>query len=191
MANVEDQDLEDPEVLLNMANQIRNNKKIKYKDGQEVKYIGIITKIKKKFTKTNKIMAFATIEDLYGTAEVLTFENTYLKSQSSLIEENIVLVKGRLSIRDGEKTTIIANEITDFSERKTNVLSLDITGVTEEIKVKLRGAIKYFNGEMNNIKVQIIDGKNIMPCGAIYCTEEILKVFVDILGKDKVKIEEV
>ena len=191
MANVEDQDLEDPEVLLNMANQIQNNKKIKYKDGQEVKYIGIITKIKKKFTKTNKIMAFATIEDLYGTAEVLTFENTYLKSQSSLIEENIVLVKGRLSIRDGEKTTIIANEITDFSERKTNVLSLDITGVTEEIKVKLRGAIKYFNGEMNNIKVQIIDGKNIMPCGAIYCTEEILKVFVDILGKDKVKIEEV
>ena len=191
MANVEEQDLEDPETILNMANQIQNNKNIKYKDGQEVKYIGIISKIKKKFTKTNKIMAFVTIEDLYGTVEVLTFENTYLKSQSSLIEENIVLVKGRLSIRDGEKTTIIANEITDFSERKTKVLSLDITGVTEEIKVKLRGAIKYFNGEMNNIKVQIIDGGNNMPCGAIYCTEEILKVFVDILGKDKVKIEEV
>ena len=104
-------------------------------------------------------MAFITIEDLYGTAEVLTFENTYLKSQSSLIEENIVLVKGRLSIRDGEKTTIIANEITDFSEKKSKVLSLDITGVTEETKVRLRGAIKYFNGEMNNIRVQIIDGK--------------------------------
>ena len=136
-------------------------------------------------------MAFISIEDLYGTAEILAFENTYMKSGASLIEENIVLVKGRLSIRDGEKTTIIANEIMDFSEKKTKVLSLDITGVTEDTKVKLRGAIKYFNGEMNNIRVQIIDGENIMPCGAIYCTEEIFGIFVEILGKDKVKIEEI
>ena len=191
MANVEEQDLEDPESALNIANQMQNIKNIKYKDGQEVKYVGIISKIKKKFTKTNKIMAFITIEDLYGTAEVLTFENTYMKSQSSLIEENIVLVKGRLSIRDGEKTTIIANEITDFSEKKSKVLSLDITGVTEETKVKLRGAIKFFNGEMNNIRVQIKDGEKILPCGTIYCTEEIMQVFVEILGNEKVKIEEI
>ena len=191
MANVEEQDLEDPESALNIANQMQNSKNIKYKDGQEVKYVGIISKIKKKFTKTNKIMAFITIEDLYGTAEVLAFENTYIKSGASLIEENIVLVKGRLSIRDGEKTTIIANEITDFSEKKTKVLSLDITGVTEKTKVKLRGAIKFFNGEMNNIRVQIKDGEKILPCGEIYCTEEIMEVFVEILGNEKVKIEEI
>ena len=191
MANVEDEDMENPETMLNMANQIQSSKNIQFKDGQEVKYAGIITKMKKKFTKTNKIMAFITIEDLYGTAEVLTFENTYMKCQSSLVEENIVLVKGRLSIRDGEKTTIIANEITDFSEKKTKVLSLDITGATEEIKVKLRGAIKYFNGEMNNIRVQIKDGKKIMPCGAIYCTQKIITIFEEILGKEQVKIEEI
>ena len=191
MANVEEQDLEDPEAVSNIASQMQNAKEIKYKDGQEVIYAGIITKIKKKFTKTNKIMAFVTIEDLYGTAEVLTFENTYLKSQSSLMEENIVLVKGRLSIRDGEKTTIIANEITNFAEKKYKVLSLDITGATEETKIRLRGAIKYFNGEMNNIRVQIKDGEKIMPCGAIYCTEEIFKVFEEILGKEKVGIESV
>ena len=191
MANVEEQDLEDPESALNIANQMQNSKNTKYKDGQEVKYVGIISKIKKKFTKTNKIMAFITIEDLYGTAEVLAFENTYIKSGASLIEENIVLVKGRLSIRDGEKTTIIANEITNFSEKKSKVLSLDITGVTEETKVKLRGAIKYFNGDMNNIRVQIKDGEKILPCGAIYCTEEIMQVFVEILGNEKVKIEEI
>ena len=99
--------------------------------------------------------------------------------------------KGRLSIRDGEKTTIIANEIENFGEKKSKVLSLDITGIPEETKAKLRGAIRYFNGEMNNIRVQIQDGENILPCGAIYCTEEILKVFEDILGKEKVQIKEV
>ena len=191
MANVEEQDLENPEAVLNMANQIQNNRNSQYKDGQEVIYAGIITKIKKKFTKTNKIMAFITIEDLYGSAEIIAFENTYIKSESSLMEENIVLVKGRLSIRDGEKTTIIANEITSFIEKKSKVLSLDITGASEDTKIKLRGAIKYFNGEMNNIRVQIIDNKNILPCGAIYCTEEILNVFLEILGKEKVEIKEI
>ena len=50
-------------------NQIQQETKIKFKDGQSVKYAGIITSIKKKYTKNNKIMAFVTVEDLYGTAD--------------------------------------------------------------------------------------------------------------------------
>lgn len=72
--------------------ELKANEKSRYKDGQNVKYAGIITSIKKKYTKSNKIMAFVTIEDLYGTAEVLVFENAFLKAGESLIEENIVLV---------------------------------------------------------------------------------------------------
>ena len=58
-------------------------------------------------------------------------------------------------------------------------------------KVKLRAAIKYFNGDMNNIPVQIVDEDKTLPCGAIYCTEEILKVFQEILGEKKVEIKEI
>ena len=71
---------------------IKQNTKPKFQDAQNVKYAGIITSIKKKYTKNNKIMAFVTIEDLYGTAEVIVFENAYLKAGKSLVEENIVLV---------------------------------------------------------------------------------------------------
>ena len=71
---------------------LKQNEKAKFKDGQNVKYAGIITSVKKKYTKNNKIMAFVTIEDLYGTAEVLVFENAYLKAGKSLIEENVVMV---------------------------------------------------------------------------------------------------
>ena len=67
--------------------------KPKYQDGQNVKYAGIITSIKKKYTKNNKIMAFVTIEDLYGVAEVIVFENAYIKAGKSLVEENIVMVE--------------------------------------------------------------------------------------------------
>lgn len=128
-------------------NQIQQETKIKFKDGQSVKYAGIITSIKKKYTKNNKIMAFVTVEDLYGTAEIIVFENAYIKSGKSLVEENIVIVEGRLSIREDDTTTIIANEIKNFGEQKQKVLILDINDSTEEQKNKLRGAIKYFCGD--------------------------------------------
>ena len=168
----------------------RQSGKTKYKDGQTVKYAGIITSIKKKYTKNNKIMAFVTIEDLYGTAEIIVFENAYIKAGKSLVEENIVMVEGRLSIREDDKTTIIANDIKDFGEEKQKVLTLDITIATEEQKDKLRGALRYFNGDKNNINVQIKMGEENKPCGQIYLTEEILILLKEILGEEKVKIEE-
>lgn len=149
--DIENENLNEIEMQSILDSQKANS----FKDGQEVKFAGIITSIKKKYTKNNKIMAFVSIEDLYGQVEILTFENTYLKAKDSLIEENIVLVKGRLSIRDEEKTTIIANEITNFSSKKRKVLTINITSLDEESKKKLRAAIKYFSGEMNNILVQV------------------------------------
>ena len=168
--------------------ELNAKKETKFKDGQEVVYAGIISSIKKKFTKNNKIMAFVTVEDLYGTAEFLVFENVYLSAGSTLTEENIVLIKGRLSIRDEESATIIAREITNFGVQKRKVLNLDITGIDEETKVKLRGAIKYFSGDMNNLAVQIQDEQTYKSCGAIYCTDSILKIFEEILSKERIKI---
>ena len=151
--------------------------KAKFVDGQKVTYAGIITSIKKKYTKNNKIMAFITIEDLYGTAEIIAFENTVINSSKSLIEENIVTVTGRLSIREDDSATIIANDIKDFGEQKQDVLSIDITNFSEEQKEKLRNAIKYFTGDRNNMNVQVIINGEAKPCGQIYCNDEIKKIF--------------
>ena len=153
------------------------NAKPKFVDGQKVKYAGIITAIKKKYTKNNKIMAFITIEDLYGTAEIIAFENAVINAGKSLIEENIVVVDGRLSIRDDQEPTIIANEIKDLGEEKPNVITFDITNYTEEQKEKLRCAIKYFSGDRNNMNVQVKIGEDIKPCGAIYYNDEVKKIF--------------
>ncbi len=176
--------IENPEMIMT-----RQSGKLKYKDGQNIKYAGIISSIKKKYTKNNKIMAFVTIEDLYGTAEILVFESAYLKAGKSLVEENIVIVEGRLSIREDETTTIIANEIKEFGEQKQKILTLDITNASEEQKEKLRGALRYFNGDKNNINVQIkIDGET-KPCGQIYLTDQIQEIFEEILGEEKVSID--
>ena len=171
--------------MTEIAENGEGGEKAEYKDGQIVKYAGIITSIKKKYTKNNTVMAFVTIEDLYGQAEVIAFENTYMNSQSILIEENAVLVTGRLSIREEQQPTIIATNIEELKEKKIRKLVLDIRGIDEDTKVKLRGAIRFFMGDRNNIKVEIIDEEGTKPCGAIFIMKDTVAQFEEILRKRK------
>ena len=171
--------------------EVETSEKPKFVDGQKVIYAGIITSIKKKYTKNNKLMAFVTVEDLYGTAEIIVFENAYMNAGDSLAEENIVKVEGRLSIREDEDVKIVANEIKTFDEQKQKVLTLDITDEDEEVKSKLRGAIRYFSGDKNNINVRIKMGEELKPCGQIYLTDQILLEFQDILSREKAFVEEI
>ena len=157
-------------------------------DGRNVKYAGIITSVKKKFTKNNTRMAFVTIEDLYGSCEVIVFENCYAKCSNLLIEDSIVLVEGRLSVREDDSTTIIAREITELKENTSKILNLNITNLSEEQKDKLRGIIKFFIGDKNNIMLQIENGENFAKAGAIYLTDEILVEFEELIGKERVSI---
>lgn len=173
------------------------------KDGKQVKYAGIITSVKKKYTKNNTIMAFVTVEDLYGSTEIIVFDSCYNRSSGVLLEDNIVLVDGRLSIREEDDVKIVANSITDFEtvakqaqetetvmkqEQRPKVLILDIQNASEEQKSRLRGAIRFFMGDRNNIAVKVQDKEGLKPCGAIYLNEEILKEFKEILGEENVKI---
>ena len=186
LAQIDNQNSTNQDLDTQMQEQ-KFNEKPKFVDGQNVKFAGIITSIKKKYTKNNKIMAFITIEDLYGTAEVIAFENAVNGAGRILIEENIILIDGRLSIREDANSSIIANKIKDFSDATTEAkaenrtVTFDITNSTEEQKDKLRHAIKYFSGDRNNMRIQVKVGDEIRPCGAILYNEEIKKIFDNIL----------
>ena len=53
----------------------------------------------------------------------------------------------------------------------------------EDRKEKLRGALKFFSGDKNNILVQIENEDKKIMIGGIYLTEDILKEFEEIIGK--------
>lgn len=181
------------------------------KDGQSVKFAGIINSIKKKYTKNNKIMAFVNIEDLYGNIETIVFENAYQQAGQALMEESVVLVEGRLSIREEEQSvSIIANKIEKFplgtfpngvsdtygvsgtfgnqETPKRKQLTINITNLTEQQKDKLRGALKFFTGDRNNTPVKIINGENILPAGGIFVNGSTLEEIEEIVGKENVAI---
>ena len=171
-----------------------------YKDGQNVKFAGIISKVTKKFTRKNTTMAFVSVEDYFGTAEIVVFDSIYEKASSILLEDNIVLIEGRLSIREDEPVKIVAGSIKEFNEeeivknsnakqiKKVNTLNINITNLEEEQKSKLRGAIKFFTGDRVNMKVEITENEVIKPCGAIFLNDKILDVFKRLVGEENVKL---
>jgi DNA polymerase-3 subunit alpha len=85
------------------------------KDNMEVVTGGIINGIKKKVTKNNALMAFVDLEDMYGIMELLIFPKIYDKYSTLLFQDNIVIVKGRLSIREDDSPKIIVESVSPIS----------------------------------------------------------------------------
>lgn len=158
------------------------------KDNSQVRYAGIITQVKKKYTKNNTIMAFVTIEDLYGSMEIIVFDRCYAQYASLLLVDNIVLVEGKFSIREDEEPKIVAREISELKEEKTHVLEIDITDLSDSQKDQLRGILKFFMGERSNVPVSIWNQGEEKPAGAIYLNQNIYQEFQKMLG-DKVKLK--
>ncbi len=170
--------------------QMKENGEGQLKDGQQVKFVGIVTSIKKKYTKKNTLMAFVTIEDLYGSIEIIVFDSCFSRSTEALIEDNIVIVEGRLSIREDEETKVVANNIKELKEENKKELIINVTNLSEENKKRLKGILKFFNGEKNNTPVKIQIGTEMKSAGSIYLTEEIYKEIEQIIGEENVKLQQ-
>ncbi len=176
-------------MIIEEANaELQEKSECSLKDNSNVKLAGIITNIKKKFTKSNKIMAFVTIEDLYGSCEVIVFESCFNNCSPLLFEESIVMVNGRVSIREDQDVTIVANSITELEAVSIKHLEIDITNLEEDKKEKLRGAIVFFSGDKNNLQVFVKNKDQISSCGAIFADEDVINEFKEIVGEENVKI---
>lgn len=89
-------------------------------------------------TKKNEIMAFITLEDLYGAIEVVVFPQTLKKFNILLNDDSIILIKGAISI-DGDEAKLIARDIKDINEEyrfNSEKISFDLKGNSNKSKSK-------------------------------------------------------
>ena len=81
------------------------------RDKEEVIIAGVVSNIKELTTKRKDVMAYITLEDLYGSMNIICFADIYQKAKALLKGDEPVLLKGQLDISE-ENIKIIANEIT-------------------------------------------------------------------------------
>ena len=82
-------------------------------EGKRVRLAGILTNVKKIVTKKNQAMATAKVEDLYGSIDITVFPKAYAPVKDSLVEDAVVIVEGRLSLKE-EHPKMLVDKVTPW-----------------------------------------------------------------------------
>jgi len=86
-------------------------------DRQKVIYGGMIIDRSVRYTRASqKPMAFITVEDLYGTVDVIVFPQLYEQCGTRLQEGKVLLIEGQASVKEDEEIKIIADRIRLYNE---------------------------------------------------------------------------
>ncbi|BDU01379.1 DNA polymerase III subunit alpha [Nocardia sputorum] len=80
------------------------------KDGTQVTVGGILASVNRRINKNGLAWASAQLEDLTGGIEVLFFPQAYSVYGMDVVEDAVVLVKARVSVRD-DRISLIANDL--------------------------------------------------------------------------------
>jgi DNA polymerase-3 subunit alpha len=87
-------------------------------DGQKVKTLAIITKVKRKITKSDTTMAFVTVEDVTGSMEMLVFPKIFAENVEKFTAGSIYVFTGRVSIREDEPPSLVLDSLESAPEDK-------------------------------------------------------------------------
>jgi len=72
------------------------------KDGSTVTIAGLVTSLQRRMSRNGNPWASVTIEDIDGSIEVNFFGETYLAYSTALVEDAVVVVRGRVRWRDDQ-----------------------------------------------------------------------------------------
>lgn len=90
-------------------------------DGSSVVLGGIITSKTVKTTRSNTLMAFITLEDLFGIVEIVVFPRDYEKYKMLLVEDSRVLIRGKVNAEEDKDAKLILSELVSFEEVPKNL----------------------------------------------------------------------
>ena len=76
---------------------------------------GIITGVKRTTTRSGSAMAFVTLEDLTGGAEVIIFPKTYEQVHFLLKRDSVVVVRGKVDVAE-QQAKILADRVLPLDE---------------------------------------------------------------------------
>jgi DNA polymerase-3 subunit alpha len=86
-----------------------------FADNQRITICGVVTSSKTKTTKNNSLMAYVVVEDNTAAMELLCFSRVLDTCGAYLKENQAVVVKGKLSVRDEKAPQIMCDSVYPLS----------------------------------------------------------------------------
>ena len=166
---------------------------LKVSDGAKVRIGGMITDKVIKYTKSNKAMAFITLEDLVGTVEIIIFPKDYERYAKYLENDAKVFVEGRVTAEEDRNGKLICEKIISFDEVKQELwLQFPSKSDFEEKEGTLYGKMMDADGSEHVVIYLAAEKqmKRLPENRNVAITKELLEELGNFLGKDNVKVVE-
>ena len=168
--------------------------------GMQVEMGGIISAYRRTTTKrTGAIMAFITVEDVYGSVECVAFPAIFERVKAAIANDKIVTVKGKLDLDGGKEPSIILDDLQEFDveayEGKSGVrkvapaggrqpvLWLNASALSDDDFDELVSMLANYEGKTTCAIVR--GGKKYrLPTGVNYCRGLLAELSAFIFEKD-------
>jgi len=175
----------------------------RFADDQRIKIAGVVTSSKTKTTKNNSLMAYVTVEDDTATMELLCFSRVLESCGSYLRENQAVIVKGRLSVRDEKAPQIMCDSVYPLDTAveplvkekpeagsgivEGSILYLKVPSADSPQMRHVKRAFRLFPGK-TPVKVVMADTRKVLA-GSCVLHQALLDEMRDVLGEDNVVIK--
>jgi DNA polymerase-3 subunit alpha len=120
------------------------------REGETVLAGGMVAGVRTTTTKKGEPMAFVQLEDVTGSIEVIVFNSTYAAARGLLVEDAVLVVKGRIDHKQQGETKLVALEVAAFEavpERREVRLKVDARSAPAGVIRELAGVVRDFPGE--------------------------------------------
>jgi DNA polymerase-3 subunit alpha len=154
------------------------------RDGEIVTVGGIVSSLKQMTTKKGEPMVFAGLEDVTGSCEVVAFNSVYQQARDLLLQDRILIVKGRIDHKQAGETKLVALEVTAFEatpERTEVRLKVDARIAPAGVVRELATLVKDFPGEAP-VYVDLLTsmGSKLLELGPNYRVKPVPDFFAEV-----------
>ncbi len=92
-------------------------------DGHETVLMGIVTERRTRSTRQNALMGYYVLEDLTGSLNLLAFPRTLESVDGAMQADSIVLVRGRISVREEEEPSFVVDSAICYKQDDPQMIS--------------------------------------------------------------------
>ncbi len=122
---------------------------------------GLITQIQRKVSRQGTPWAIVTVEDLEGAVDVMFFSNSYTQHSMNLIEDRIVIIRGRVDKRE-EQVKIMALDLStpDISLAPSGplIISMETVRCTPPVVDRIKEILRSHPGK-REVHLKLDDGR--------------------------------
>ncbi|MCX5696039.1 MAG: DNA polymerase III subunit alpha [Candidatus Omnitrophica bacterium] len=166
-----------------------------HKDEDEIKIVGLISKIKHTITRAKQEkMAILKLEDLEGSVELLVFPRAFQKVSRYIQPNSVVLVRGTLNLKE-DTPKVLVNDLFPFDEiyKLITAMSINLSGLRENVFESLKELLAASRGNIPiylnldtpaKSRVQLVVGEGLY----VSVSEKLIKDIEDLLGEERLSL---